>query len=135
MLIVQSVGRRLRRLAPVLGVAAAAACGAFHRGAAPSSEPAVIVFANQSLDQADVFAVVQGANAVRLGTVMAGRTESLLVPADLSSRGASINIVARLLARNIAPATGAVSIYGGERYEVTLGADERILSFLPARDR
>lgn len=129
----QPSGWYLRRLALAVAVAAAsgaAGCGHFHRGG--SSEPALLFFTNESLDQADVFAVAPGVEARRIGTVMAGRTDTLRVPIDLTERGGSITIVARLLAKNIAPNSGPVSVYSGEAYQVRLPPDEKLLSFLPA---
>lgn len=122
----------LRRLAAALAMAAAlGACGRFHPFGGPG--PALVVFNNQSLDEADVYAVIQGGQPVRIGTVMAGRTDTLTVPADATAPGTSVNIVARILARSIAPRTGTVSLYPGQVYSVTLPSDEKLLSFLPAQ--
>ena len=127
----KSVGRCLLRLAPVILLTAAAACGPFRRGAGPPQ--AAIVFTNESLAQADVFIVMQGLGRRRIGTVMAGQTENLTVPADLTTRGGTMNVVARLLAHPRVAQTGPVSILAGERYEVRLTSSGGILSFLPAR--
>jgi hypothetical protein len=91
----------------------------------------VIVFTNESLDQATVYVVAPGADFRRIGTVIPGRTEALTVPSEFANRG-TVNIVARLLARSEVPQTGPVSLRPGERYEVKLLGDARILSFLPA---
>jgi hypothetical protein len=123
------VSRTVRRLLPAL-VVALAACGPFHRGSGP--EPATIYFSNESLDQADVYVLTSGGARRRIGTVMAGRTETLTIPTDLLSTGGSLNIVARLLAKSNLPQTGPVSILPGEAYEVRLPSDQRLLSFLPA---
>lgn len=124
----RSIGRSLRRLAPAVLIGAAVACGAIRRG--PGQPPALLIFTNESLDQASVYAVAPGLGARRIGTVMAGRTDTLMVPADLANRG-SLNIVARLLARSAAPQTGPVAIRPGEQYQVRLSLDARLLSFLP----
>jgi hypothetical protein len=125
-----SILRRLWLLAlALLLVGSAPACGKFRRGV--NAAPAVLVFSNESLDQAAVFVVVPGLQAARIGTVMAGRTERLTVPPDLVARGGSLNIVARLLARSARPSTGPVSLYPGEEYQVTLPPDARVLVFLP----
>ena len=121
-----------RRLALTALAGATLACGPFRKGV-PAGEPAVLIFNNQSLDQATVYAVAPGSNYIRIGTVMAGRTEELTIPSDLVMRAGTLNIVARLLAHSNYPQTGAVSISPGERYEVTLPMDGRLLSFLPAR--
>lgn len=122
------------RLSALIGAAAlvvlAAAC---HRpwSGGSGSEPALIFFTNESLDQAAVYAVVPGVEARRIGTVMPGRTDTLSVPADLVSRG-SLNIVARVFARSTAAQTGPVILYPGEEYTVKLPFDQKLLSFLPA---
>jgi hypothetical protein len=118
----------LRRFAPALLIAVAAGCGPLRRGSGPL--PAVLFFTNETLTQAQVYVVAAG-HARRIGTVMAGRTDTLVVPAELAERG-TLNIVARLLARSARPQTGPVSIRAGEQYQVRLPADGRLLSFLPA---
>ncbi|MDQ3949066.1 MAG: hypothetical protein M3282_01850 [Gemmatimonadota bacterium] len=120
----------LRRLAPAVLVVAAAACGPFRRGAGPP--PAVLYFTNESLDQATVYIAARGIGFRRIGTVFAGRTDTLVVPIDLATMGGPLNIVARLLARSDVPQTGPVSIRPGERYEVRLPLSSRLISFLPA---
>jgi hypothetical protein len=123
-----SISSFLRRLGPALLIALAVGCGPLRRGAGPP--PALLVFTNETLTQAQVYVVTAG-HARRVGTVMAGRTDTLVVPADLTERG-TLNIVARLLARSARPQTGPVSIRAGEQYQVRLPPDGRLLSFLPA---
>jgi hypothetical protein len=126
-----SISRCPRRFAPVvLILAAVAACGPLRRGAGPP--PAVIYFTNESLHQASVYLVGPGLDFRRIGTVFAGRTDTLTVPADLAARGTTLNIVARLLARSDVPQTGPVSIRPGEQYQATLPLNSRLISFLPA---
>ena len=60
-------------------LAATAACAGANRGGSPSEGPTMIVFKNESLEQADVFAVRRGAGALRLGTVFGGRTDTLKI--------------------------------------------------------
>lgn len=121
----------VRRLTPVvLILAATAACGSARSG--PTEPPAVLIFTNESLDQATVYVVAPGVDFRRLGTVIPGRTEMLEVPREFTARG-TVNIVARLLARSDLPQTGSVSIRPGERYEVKLQLDGKVISFLPAR--
>src|SRR5512140_1138094 len=79
---------RAARVAAFALVAALPACSRHHPGEAiDPDEPAMMTFRNESLAQADVFAIAQGSNAMRIGTVMAGRTETLRIPADVANRG------------------------------------------------
>jgi hypothetical protein len=123
-----SISRCLRCCVPLALIAAAAACSPARRSAGPP--PAVLFFTNESLSQANVYLVSPGVGARRIGTVMAGRTERLLVPAHLTT-GGNLNIVARLLARSGAPQTGVVWLRPGERYQIRLPANAKLLSFLP----
>lgn len=116
-------------LALVLTSTACARSG--RRGAVPQTEPAIIFFRNETLAQADVFAVTAGGAQVRIGTVMPGRTDSLrLRMATLGSGG--VSIVARLLASPRRPTTGPLTINPGERLLVTLPAQANMLNVLPA---
>lgn len=124
------ISRSIRRLAPVVLMLATSACGPLRRGS--DQPPATLIFTNESFEQATVYIVAPGLDFRRVGTVFAGRTETLTVPADLAVRGGSLNIVARLLARSEVPQTGPVSIRPGERYRVTLTSDAKLLSFFPA---
>jgi hypothetical protein len=129
-----SIRRRARRLAPAVMMLAAATavagCSSARRG--PGPPPAVIYFTNESLDQATVYVVAPGLDFRRIGTVFAGRTDTLRVPADVALRGGTLNIVARMLARSDVPQTGPVSISPGGQYQVRLPISGRLLSFLPA---
>lgn len=123
--------RRAMRAGLVLAAATGlAACSSLQRGGSPP-RTAIVVFTNESIDQADVYAVVSGAQAVRIGTVFAGRTEALKVPGDVAGRGLNVNIVARLLARRSAPSSGPIPIGPGDRYQIRLPADQRQLVVLP----
>jgi hypothetical protein len=126
-----SAARHLFRIVFAILIVVVVACSPHRRG--PVQEPAYLVFSNNSLTQADVFIVAPGFGSRRVGTVMSGQTDTLRVPADIATRGGTVNIVARLLARNQAPQTGPVSIFPGEMYDVRLPTDGRLLSFLPAR--
>jgi hypothetical protein len=118
----------------LIGVAAlgAAACsgGPSRPNSAVSPEdPAVVYFENKSTEQAAVYAVA-GGESRRIGTVFAGQLAKLRVPATMVARG-SINIFARLLARNELPQSGAISIRPGSSFEVTLMPDRRTMMVLP----
>jgi hypothetical protein len=112
-------------------LAATTSCGRFHRSEDDPAAQAQIVFVNESLEQADVFAAAPGGESVRMGTVQAGRTETLNVPSQFVSRG-SVNIVARLLARSGVLRTGPVSISPGDRLQVRLPLNANTLSVLPS---
>lgn len=109
----------------------AAACGGSKR---PNTgyvqeEPAVVYFSNESTEQAAVYAVAGGEQR-RIGTVFAGQLAKLRLPATMVARG-SVNIFARLLARNELPQSGSISIRPGSSYEVTLLPDRRTMMVLP----
>lgn len=122
--------RSLRR-AIALASTFVAACGPFHRG--NGVPDAVVIFNNQSLSQANVYAVWAGGEQVRIGTVFGGRTEKLRVPGSITSTGTDISIVARLFASTRVPRTGPIHLAPGDTIEVTLPSDERILTVLPPR--
>ena len=124
----RSITNRLSLMVVAAVVAAAAACGPFHRGS--GQPPAYIYFTNESLDQADVYAVIPGNTPTRIGTVFAGRTDTLTVPADMALRG-NVNVFARLLARSARPSTGPLAIRPGEGLQVRLPVDEKLLVVLP----
>ena len=121
---------RLRGLGVAIVLAVTAACGPLRRPAA--QEQAILSFTNESLDQADVYAVA-GTQSVRIGTVYAGRTERLVVPPDIAFRGSNVNVVARLLAQSNRPQTGPITLRPGERLEIRLPMDQRALVVLPVR--
>ncbi|MEO8561365.1 MAG: hypothetical protein ABI601_04770 [bacterium] len=129
-----SLRRGMRPLLLAAALVLPAACSRNHPG--PDDEsmngPAKIVFTNESLNQADLFAVVQGGQARKLGTVMAGRTEELVVPADIVRRSGNLNLVARLLARSNTPSSGPVAFHAGDRLLVRLPIDGKTLFVAPA---
>ena len=92
----------------------------------------MLSFTNESLDQADVYAIVSG-QPVRIGTVLAGRTENLVLPPDIAARGVNVNVVARLLASSVQPQSGPIPIHPGTRLEIRLPVDQKQLVVLPAR--
>ena len=110
---------------------AAAACGPLRRSGPPAAE---IIFSNESLDQADVYAVASSGAQIRIGTVMPGRKETLRIPPGALGGDNSANIVARILAKSRTPSSGPITLNPGDRMQVTLSSDERVLSVLPARE-
>jgi hypothetical protein len=122
----------VRHLALALALAvtsSTAACGRFVHSGEP---PAQVIFANESLDQADVYAVLNGGQSQRIGTVFAGRTETLDIPRNITSAGGTVSIVARLLAHTYTPSTGPLTLNPGDRVRVTLPSNARSLSVVPA---
>lgn len=105
-----------------------AACGPFHMG---SRERAVVIFTNESLDQADVYATIGATTPVRIGTVLANRTDTLFVPNDVTDRGGTFSIVARVFTRNLQPSTGPITLRSGDQIRVRLPVDARILIVTP----
>ena len=111
---------------------AAAACGPARGGSTPA---AVLLFENQSMEQADVYAVSSsGGTPIRIGTVFAGRREPLNVRGTALGGGGSMQIVARLLGSSRAPRSTPLSLSPGERLIVTLSSDGNMLTVLPAPD-
>lgn len=106
-----------------------AGCGPLHRGKQPES---VVVFHNQSIDQADVYALGSGGDPYRIGTVFAGRTETLRVPASVSGGASRVNVIARIFPSGRVVATGPFNLGAGDSMDVTLTSDERMLSLLPS---
>ena len=103
-------------------------CGPFHRGGQPEPE---ILFHNQSIDQADVYAMGPGGDPIRIGTVFGQKTDRLKVP-DL---GASdrVNIIARVFPSSRVIASGPFTLLPGGVMDVTLPSEENMLAVLPAR--
>jgi len=124
----RSITNRLHLIVLTAVVAGVAACGPYHRGS--GQPPAYLYFTNESLDQADVYATLPGNQPTRIGTVFAGRTDTLTVPADMAARG-NFNVFARLLARSARPSTGPIAIRPGEHLQVRLPLDQRLLVVLP----
>jgi hypothetical protein len=120
-----------RRDFVVAAIAATAlvACGPFHRG---PSDSAHVVFVNESLDQADVYAATSGGDPVRIGTVMGTRTETLTLPPQFAS-GVAFVVTARLLAHAGALGSGQLTLRPGESVQIRLPSDERTLVVLPGK--
>jgi len=125
----RSITNRVRLIVFAAAAVGAAACGPYHRN--NGQPPAYLFFTNESLDQADVYAVVSGNQPIRIGTVSAGRTDTLTVPSDISARGENVNVVARLLARSALPSSGPIPIHPGDRLAVRLPLDQKMLVVLP----
>jgi hypothetical protein len=124
--------RLLRAAASIATLAAAAACGPFHRG--PSGE-ATAVFQNQSTNQVDVYANGPDNVPVRIGSVLAGQTQALTIPAVVMAQGGQVNIGAHPLAQaqvQGAPASGPITMHVGDTIRIRLSGDMKTLSVIPA---
>jgi hypothetical protein len=122
-----------RRVVAASVVLGAAACGPIRADSnlAPG-ERAIVYFTNESLDQADVYAITSGTLRTRIGTVMAGRTEALAIPSTVIGAG-NVTVVARLLARSGYIGTGPFTLQAGDEYSVRLASGASTLVLLPAR--
>ena len=119
-----------RRGATLLALTGALSLGACARNmAAAGPESVQIAFENQSLEQADVFAVSRGTGARRLGTVFSGRSAALTLPGDLARRG-DVALVARLLS-GYTVGSGVLGVGPGGSVKVTLPLDRKTLVVLP----
>src|SRR5687768_1360161 len=87
-----------------------AACGGARRAPAPAGTPAEVIFTNNSLNQAEVFAVTRSGARARIGTVFAGRTETLRIAAGSLGADHTAAIVARIRASGRAPSTGLITV-------------------------
>lgn len=122
----------MRHVFPALaaaGLFTTAACSQVLHGADQPS--AQVIFVNQSLAQADVFAVTTGGTSRRIGTVFAGRTDTLDIPSSVLASGGTLQIAARLLASSAAPRTGPLSISNGDVVRITLPPGAQVLTVLP----
>ena len=112
----------------LLSAVTIAGCGPFHRGAQPDTE---IIFHNQSIDQADVYAMGPGGDPIRIGTVDGQKTGRLRVP-DISASD-RVNIIVRVFPSSRIVASGAFTLFPGGVMDVTLPSEENMLAVLPAR--
>ena len=108
---------------------AAAACGPFHMG---SRERATLIFTNESVDQADVFATIGSSQTIRVGTVFSLRTDTLSVPESVTEQaGGRTNFIVRQLGRSYRPSTGPITLRSTDVVRVRLPSDGRSLFVMP----
>ena len=123
------------RSSPVALLALALAAG----GCAPGHgtprpvEYAIIVFNNESLDQAAVYAVGTAGDRVRLGTVFGGHTDSLRLDLRTVSGSGTITVYARVIATGRTPSSGQVLLHPGDFLRVTMPSTENVLNALVSR--
>jgi hypothetical protein len=118
------------RLVALASAAVLAGCSHNQLETDPGNVPAAVIFANEGLTQSDLFAVISGSSESRkLGTVFAGRTETLRFPYEMTQRG-GVSLVARMLNGGVL-STGVVSIRAGDTVHVELPLNHSMLILLP----
>ncbi|HEX8847924.1 MAG TPA: hypothetical protein VF761_00155 [Gemmatimonadaceae bacterium] len=120
------------RVALLALAVAASGCGPRH-GTPRPVEYAIIVFANESLNQADVYAVGTAGDRVRLGSVFGGHTDSLRLDLHTISGSGTLTVYARVLATGRAPSSGQVLLHPGDFLRVTMPSSETVLNALVDR--
>lgn len=113
-------------------VLAVVACGG-RRGTVVPVVPALVVFENQSLFEATVFATARGGVPRRVGIVPPNRTDTLALTGDVLAAGGAggVSISVRLLADRRTPTTGPLTVRPGDRFRVTLPSAANILAVVP----
>lgn len=91
------------------------------------------MFHNQSIDQADVYAIGPGGESMRIGTVFGQKTSRLQVPLSVSGGSDRVNIIVRVFPSSRVVASGPFTLIPGGVMDVTLPSDENMLGVLPAR--
>jgi hypothetical protein len=91
----------------------------------------VVVFDNQSLYQADLYAISSGGSRVRIGTVQPGRRERLRLSGAALGADRQVAFAARLLTRSRQPSSGRIGLVPGDTIEVVLTSDANSLTVLP----
>ena len=128
----------IRRLALFAALVTSAACAA-RKGEGPEDAitlpPPVVVFNNQSIYQASVYALTSSGSRLRIGVVQAGRRESLHVPSSAMGGDRNVTFVARMLSRNFTPSSGSIGLMPGDTIEVILTNDGTALTVLPVARR
>jgi hypothetical protein len=103
-------------------------------GRTTSPQPgARLSFVNQSTDQASVFAVATSGEQYRIGSVPAGRTETLTIPHSVLGSGPTVTIVARRLATTRGVSSGPITVRPGDEFTITLPPSGNALAVLPGR--
>jgi hypothetical protein len=127
-----TVRSRWTRLALAVLLTAGVSCAAIRKGS--GNPPASVIFTNESIDQADVFAAGPNGISMRIGTVMAGRTDTLVLPPAVVSQGGSVSLFARMLAKSFVLRSGSFSMSPGDQVRIRLPSDQRALYVLPDRE-
>jgi len=129
-----SIHNSIRLPTVALGLAVSVVgCGRLHTGEAEGDvcNGATVYFSNESLDEAAVYAV-SGSQQVRIGTVMAGRSDTLaLSPTSLSN--GTVYFVVRPLASSRVVSSGPVALHGCDAISLRLPSVQNTIIVLPPR--
>ena len=104
------------------------ACGPLHLG---GGNRATVIFTNETLDQATVYASASGIDPIRIGTVLGNHTDTLSVPTSVTDRGSTTTISVRMLPSSTRPTSGPISLRPGESVRVRLPAGAGTLLVTP----
>jgi len=97
-----------------------------------SRERATLIFTNDSVDQADVYATIGSSQTIRVGTVFSLRTDTLAVPTSVTEQaGGQTTFIVRQLGRSYHPSTGPVTLRSSDVIRVRLPSDGRSLFVTP----
>jgi hypothetical protein len=118
----------LARFSLVISLAAVACSRAVQAG--DNGSP-LLTFTNESLDQTTVYAMRPGGDAVRLASVMPGRTDTLSLPGTLVSAG-QVTVVAVPMVGTAVASSGPIPLGPGARYALRLPATANVIWVLPA---
>ena len=129
----RSMSHRIRALV-TLGAGLFAACAPYHTGGSAAGDlGATIYFKNESFDQVAVYAVLGGVQTSRIGTVMAGRTDTLALAPSIVNSPSGLTILVRPFGRDFTAEVGPISILPGDALQIGLPPSQRMLVILPAR--
>ena len=92
--------------------------------------PTLLTFSNESLDMTTVYAIRPGGMAVRIASIMPGRTDTLSVPETVSSSG-QVTIVAVSMVGTAVASSGPLPFGPGTRLALRLPATGNVIWATP----
>lgn len=124
---------RPRALVALVAIMLGAACasGGYRTGQASGDLGAVVYFKNESFDEVAVYAITGGVQRSRIGTVMAGRVDTLFVPPGMVNAVGGVHIVARPFGRDLLLESGPITFSPGDAIAISLPPSQRLLVVLP----
>lgn len=127
--------RHLRRLRPLAASALCAiACGPPRTAATTGGAAEVlIIFRNESLNQADVFVVGSASDMARVGSVYGNHTDTISFDLRSVSGSGTLSMLARVRQTGRAARSGPVALHRGDILRVTLPMSETMLNALVIR--